>query len=186
MTRCLLNFESLTSLQNKSLSGDYDRILQLQGISWFKRQAIKYATITLYVKHYRDDAGFEHIDIDQTITGGIPGTREERLLDWTERHRVDDLFGAVAGKSRRVSPADLDQVAVFLKTGWTEDTFQHGLVQSYVESDTPKSGTTWIGDQTWGIEDVNGERRYVRHVKFTGPEREDIEQRLIYDYLGPL
>lgn len=67
--RCLLKFESLTSLQNKSLSGDYDRILQLQGISWFKRQAIKYATITLYVKHYRDDAGFEHIDIDQTITG---------------------------------------------------------------------------------------------------------------------
>lgn len=32
------------------------------------------------------------------------------------------------------------------------------------------------------MEDIDGERRYVRHVKFTGPKGEDIEARLIYDY----
>ena len=36
--------------------------------------------------------------------------------------------------------------------------------------------------QTWGIENVNDERRYARHVKFLGPKGEDIEARLIYDY----
>lgn len=41
------------------------------------------ATITLAVKQYRDDDGVEHIDIEQTATGGIKGTTENRTLDWT-------------------------------------------------------------------------------------------------------
>jgi len=36
--------------------------------------------------------------------------------------------------------------------------------------------------QTWGIEELEGERRHVRHVKFTGPKAEDIELRMVYDY----
>ena len=36
--------------------------------------------------------------------------------------------------------------------------------------------------QTWGIETVNGERRYARHVKFTGPKGQEIQARLAYDY----
>jgi hypothetical protein len=58
-----------------------DKILQLQGVSWFKRTAIANATITLYVKHYKDDEGVEHIDIDQALTGGIGGSTELRSLD---------------------------------------------------------------------------------------------------------
>jgi hypothetical protein len=87
----------------------------------------------------------------------------------------------------------------FLQEGWTQDTLDHGLVQSYVESNTPKSGTVWIANQvnvlmlhkvllnlnylqTWGMEEINGDRRYMRHVKFTGPQGEDIEAKLVYDY----
>ncbi|KAF4623244.1 hypothetical protein D9613_002115 [Agrocybe pediades] len=170
---------------NKTLSDSRtDEILTLQGVSWFKRKAISIGTITLYIKHYKDADGVEHIDIDQTITGGIPGTREERTLWWKDRENNDSLFGHVIGKSRRVKAEELD--IPFLKNDWTSDTLQHGVVQSYVESDTPKSGTTWIANQTWGIEEINGERRYVRHVKFTGPKGEDIEAKLVYDYLGPL
>jgi len=169
---------------NKALSGDTDTILSLQGVGWLKRKAISLGTVTLFIKHYKDEEGIERVDIDQTITGGIPGTREERILRWTERSNEDHLFGAVIGKSRRVQASELEEE--FLKTGWTTDTFEHGLIQSYVYSDTPKSGTTWIGDQTWGVEEINGERRYARHVKFTGPKGEDIETRLVYDYLGPL
>lgn len=64
-------------------------------MSWFKRQAIALATITLDVKHTKDDAGVEHINIDQTLTGGIPGTSENRILDWEERHKEDGIFGFV-------------------------------------------------------------------------------------------
>lgn len=132
--------------KNKTLSDPRtDEILALQGVSWFKRKIISIGTITLYIKHYKDDANVEHIDIDQTITGGIPGTTEKRTLTWTERENEDHLFGAVKGKSRRVKANELD--IPFLKEGWTADTFEHGLVQSYVESDTPKSGTVWIANQ---------------------------------------
>ncbi|KAJ7076569.1 hypothetical protein B0H15DRAFT_593587 [Mycena belliarum] len=171
-------------IMNKTLSGETDRILMLQGVGWLKRKAISIGTVTLAVKHYKDADGVEHVDIDQTITGGIPGTREERTLDWTERPHEDSLFGAVAGKSRRVQVSELEEE--FLKKDWTADTLEHGVIQSYVYSDTPKSGTTWIANQTWGMEDLNGERRYTRHLKFTGPQGEDIESRLVYDYLGPL
>jgi hypothetical protein len=116
-----------------------------KGVSWFKRKAISIGTITLYIKHYKDDTGVERIDIDQTITGGIPGTREERCLDWTTRNRDDSLFGAVVGRSRRTKADAIE--CDFLKTDWTADTLEHGLIQSYVESDTPKSNTTWIADQ---------------------------------------
>lgn len=97
------------------------------------------------MKHYKDDAGAEHIDIDQTMTGGIAGTKENRTLTWVEGTSEDHIFGAVIGKSRRVQPSELD--IDFLKTGWTSDTLEHGLVHSYVHSDTPKSGRVWIANQ---------------------------------------
>ncbi|KAF8807726.1 hypothetical protein BYT27DRAFT_7097627 [Phlegmacium glaucopus] len=173
---------------NKSLSDPRtDDILAMQNVSWLTRLAIKYGTITLSVKHYKDDSdgnAIEHIDIDQTVTGGIPGTRETRVLNWRERENNDHVFGHVMGKSRRVPVDQLD--VAFLKEGWTADTIEHGLVQSYVESDTPKSGISWIADQTWGIENIEDERRYVRHVKFTGPKNQDVEARLVYDYCSYL
>jgi len=52
-----------------------------QGISWVTRTLISVATITLDIKHYTEDCT-EHIDIDQTATGGIKGTTENRILDW--------------------------------------------------------------------------------------------------------
>lgn len=169
---------------NKSLSDPRtDDILAMQGVSWLTRMAISYGSVTLALKHYKEDNGIEHIDIAQTITGGIPGTQEIRTLIWKERENYDHVFGHVIGKSRRVPIDQLD--VAFLKEGWTTDTVEHGLVQSYVESDTAKSGISWIADQTWGIENINDERRYVRHLKFTGTKG-DIEARLIYDYLGPL
>jgi hypothetical protein len=36
--------------------------------------------------------------------------------------------------------------------------------------------------QAWGIQEINGERRYARNVKFTGPKGEDVEALLVYDY----
>ena len=132
-------------IQNKSLSDDTDEILRLQGVSWWMRSAIGLATVTLYVKHYKDESGVEHIEIDQRLTGGIPGTFENRTLDWTLREHNDSLFGPVVGKSRRVKLDEIDNE--FLRKGWLQDTEQHGAINAYAQSDTPKSGTTWTADQ---------------------------------------
>ncbi|KAF5385419.1 hypothetical protein D9757_005401 [Collybiopsis confluens] len=169
---------------NKTLSDSSDEILRLQGINWFKRKLIAAGTISLVVKHYKDGGGAEHIDIDQTLSPGGIGTREERTLDWAERNKEDSLFGYIIGRSRRITLEEIDDE--YLKTGWTADSVEHGLIQSLVSSDTPKSNTTWVANQIWGVEEVEGVRRYVRHVFFTGPGGEEIRGRLIYDYTGPV
>ena len=66
------------------------------------RKVLGMATVTLSVKEYTDESNPQayHIDIDQTVTGGIQGTREERVLDWQEREHVDTIFGKLRGKSR--------------------------------------------------------------------------------------
>jgi hypothetical protein len=69
--------------QNHTLSDSVDKILTLQGISWVTRKIINNATITLDIKHYKDDEGAEHIDIIQTLTGGITSSPEYRTLTWT-------------------------------------------------------------------------------------------------------
>jgi hypothetical protein len=130
--------------QNKTLSDDTDEVLRLQGVSWFTRRAIALATITLYVRHYKGDDGVERIDIDQKLTG-IPGTSENRTLDWTSREHDDYLFGPVLGKSRRANVDEIENE--FLRGGWLADTVQDGVINSYVESNAPRSHTSWIAEQ---------------------------------------
>lgn len=132
-------------VKNKTLSDSTtDEILRLQGISWLKRKAISLGTVYISLNHYKDADNVEHIDIDQTVAG-IPGSREERTLWWKERSTDDSLFGPVVGKSRRARLEDIENE--YLTNGWLPDTIEQGLIQTYVESDTPKSGTTWIAEQ---------------------------------------
>lgn len=78
-----------------------------QGVSWFTRTAISYATITLQVHQYADseDSKVQHIDADQIVTGGIKGTSEARTSDWTARPHTDHIFGTVEGRTRLVRGA---------------------------------------------------------------------------------
>lgn len=88
----------------------------LQGVSWLTRTALSYATITLQTKEYTgappesEDAKKQvrRIDIDQTVTGGIKGTTERRVLDWKGRQHSDHVFGNVVGQSRFVRGSAAD------------------------------------------------------------------------------
>ncbi|KAL1748556.1 hypothetical protein HDZ31DRAFT_60291 [Schizophyllum fasciatum] len=169
---------------NKGLSGDTDKVLQLQGISWVKRKIISAGTIYVTIKHWKDEHGVERIDATQTLSG-LNEQKEERTLDWSERKKDDSLFGPVVGKSRRVAPADLGIDCPHLIEGWTADTLEHGLIESYVDT-APEAGTAWTAVQTWGVEEIGGERRYVRHVRLTTPKGDDVQIKLVYDYTGPV
>ncbi len=104
------------------------------------------ATLYLSVKHYKDEGGVEHIDIDQTLTGGIQGTNEYRILDGTERSHEDHVFGNVLSKSRRVSLAEVDRE--WLKKEWLDDSLENGaIIFTCAKSDTEKSGTAWSSEQ---------------------------------------
>lgn len=82
-------------------------VLEYQGMGWLKRKAVSYATVTMSVKHFKDDSGVEQIEIVQSLTGGIGRTTESCTLDWAARNHFDDIFGPVIVKSRRIS---LDEV----------------------------------------------------------------------------
>jgi len=169
-------------VMNKSLSDSSDRILTLQGVGWFKRQIIANSTITLHVKHHKDEQHTEHIDIDQTITGGIPGTTENRILDWVERHKEDGLFGFVVSKSRRLAVVDIKDD--HLRGEWLPDTVRDATIHTVASSDTEKSGLVWTAEQVWGFESINGERRYTRRVRFDYDRGGEIHEiRLVYDRL---
>jgi len=100
------------------------------------------------------------------------------------RSHEDDVFGTVMSRTRRIP---LEQVEIdWLKNGWTDDTKEHDIVLTMAESEAEKNGTTWTAIQTWGFEVINGERRHVRHVDFTGPNGEKVQSRLVYDYQGPV
>lgn len=45
------------------------------------------------------------IDFIQTASGGLSGTKEERILDWSKHDHTDYFFGSVNGRCRYVQGA---------------------------------------------------------------------------------
>ncbi|KAL9604795.1 MAG: hypothetical protein Q9219_000243 [cf. Caloplaca sp. 3 TL-2023] len=123
---------------NKTLSDDSDRLLQMQGVSWFMRRAIAIANVSLTVEQYEKD-GQTHIDATQVATGGVTST-ENRTLDWTLRDHTDKVFGKVKGKSRWVKLSDVDDDD-YLKTGFDDMEGEH--VQAWIED----KGGEWTANQ---------------------------------------
>ena len=108
------------------------------------RKIIKTATITLHIKHYKDAEGVEHIDIEQTLTGGITASPEERTLDWTWRKTDNSLFGSIVGRSRRIPVADVTDK--YLSSGWLSDVSRDGAIEANAESDKEKNSHSWQSD----------------------------------------
>ncbi|KAH8801538.1 hypothetical protein F5884DRAFT_684922 [Xylogone sp. PMI_703] len=163
---------------NKSISDDVDPVLALQGVGWLTRKAISFATITLSIKEYLDDASATHIDIEQTATGGIKGTTELRTLDWTERAHEDHIFGNIKGKSRFVALDSEEIEDGWLKEGWLPE--NEGKV---IQSVAVNEERGWTALQIWGFAEVEGKRYYARRVRASKGE-EVVRVRMYYDYQG--
>lgn len=134
--------------------------------------------MTLHVKEYADDAGITHVDIQQTATGGLKGTAEDRTLDNDWREHSDWLFGNVKGRTKWVAnTAEIGDDA-FLKSNWATDGEADEHIFAYVEN----LDKGWTATQVWGFQVVNGERRHARNVVVAkGTER--VEMRMIYDFV---
>ncbi|KAK8203923.1 hypothetical protein IWZ01DRAFT_486352 [Phyllosticta capitalensis] len=192
-------------VMNKTLSGDSDAVMQLQGISWLIRKTVSFATVTLHVHQYVSadgDSKATHIDIDQSLSpGNIKGTSEKRTLTWSFDSHVDHVFGTVRGRSRWTTLSKIgddyavgdlagkdvakerDEDVAFMKEGeWDESVTAKGgeVVESWVES----VDKGWMAWQIWGFELVDGVRRYVRHVVVRGKGGKGVKRvRLVYDWV---
>jgi len=172
-------------VMNKTLSDDTDAVLALQGIGWWTRKAISLATVTLHCKHYTTPDGLTHIDIEQTLTGGIKGTTELRELDWTSRSHSDHVFGNLVGKSRWISIDNPEIPDEFLKEGWLEGEEENGGPngERHVESFVDNEEKGWTGEQIWGFAIVDEKRYYTRRVVIKKGE-ETLKVRLVYNWQG--
>ncbi|CAK7225461.1 hypothetical protein SCUCBS95973_005872 [Sporothrix curviconia] len=189
---------------NKSLSGNFEAVLSLQGIGFLMRKTISTATITLHTRQFDappaepsqdpiDEAGkaekVSHIVIDQTMTGGIKGTTERRCCDNRRREHSDWLFGHVSGRTLfykgpgAAAALAKDFPDPFLVEGWPEG---EDLLVSYVLNLDKDRG--WEATQVWGFQTAkDGTRRYVRNVVVTkgeGSKQQRVSLQLIYDFVG--
>ncbi|KAJ6473300.1 hypothetical protein DFH09DRAFT_470235 [Mycena vulgaris] len=136
----------------------------------------------LSFNHYTGDNGDERIWVEQEIASqGHPKIADEdRALDWRDRAREDPLLGPVVSRIRRVKTHGLEPR--FLRMGWTPDTLKYGVLHYRVCNDARK----WVAVETWGIEEIEGQRRFCRHIEFSGPDGKDVEAHLVYDYVESL
>ncbi|KAG8629659.1 hypothetical protein KVT40_003524 [Elsinoe batatas] len=157
---------------NKKLSDSDDKMLDLQGIGWIMRQAIKHSGVTLNIHSKTDDKGVFHLDIEQIASGGYKNW-EYRPMDWEVQQKEDGAYGQIKLKSRFVDASEIGNG--FLKNGFSGE-----VINTYSESVGLK-GDQWQADQVWGIETVDGGPHYTRHIHFTrGNEVLDI--RKVYDF----
>ncbi|KAK7951008.1 uncharacterized protein PG986_006736 [Apiospora aurea] len=193
-----------TWAMNKSLSDNTEPGLALQGIGYLTRKAIGLASVTLTVKQYSGPhlppsaaAGdCVRIDIEQTATGGIKGTTENRCADGEKRTHSDWLFGTVESSSRFAPAGDalkqavgdygLDAASVeYLAGNWlvdeSEKTGPDGAAHLVSCADNQKDG--WVAVQVWGFQTIGGERRYARNIVLKKGDKK-VEMRLVYDYIS--
>ncbi|KAJ7478674.1 hypothetical protein B0H11DRAFT_1281239 [Mycena galericulata] len=168
---------------NAELSDSAEQLLEQQGVvDAALRHAI--ARGVLSFNHYTGDDGEQHIWVDQELEGRCLRADENCALDWRERARDDPLLGPVIARTRRVKTHALEPR--FLRAGWTPDTRKYGVLNYHACSDTARSGRTWSADETWGIEEIAGMRRFARHIEFTALDGKEVESHLVYDYVGAI
>jgi len=162
-----------TWAMNRSLSGDTDKLLELQSISWMIRKVLALTSITLSMTHKIVAPSTEHIHIDTVLTGGFEGGPEDLYLDDAEYEREDDIWGNFTLSAKKTSVDNLGVDDEFLKDG-----FDHKEVV-YIKSVNDEY--KWTAIQVWGFETINGERRYVRHIRLE--HRGGVDHfKIVYDY----
>ncbi|KAK8055125.1 hypothetical protein PG993_000352 [Apiospora rasikravindrae] len=191
---------------NKNLSDNTEPGLSLQGVSFLTRKAIGLASVTLTVKQYSGphlppssaSGDCVRIDIEQTATGGIKGTTENRCADGEKRTHSDWLFGTVESSSHFVQAGDalkqalgsgdhaVDAASVeYLASNWvvdeSEKTGPDGAAHLISVADNQKDG--WFAVQVWGFQTIGGERRHARNIVLKKGDKK-VEMRIVYDFVS--
>ncbi|CAI6282454.1 unnamed protein product [Periconia digitata] len=186
-------------LMNKTLSDSPEAVLALQGIGWMTRKAVGLATVTQHItqqgpsEENPSGPAVPLITVEQTATGGIKGTTENRTLDWTYRAHSDWLFGEMQAKSRFTTfkkiaeesagktPEEAD--AKFLSEGWLPETLDGEVVESFVDNEKGK----WTAWQIWGFaepKEKKGERWFTRKFVVRRKDKDEaVKVTMAYEWL---
>jgi hypothetical protein len=143
------------------------------------RKVLNTAKVTVSIKEWVDPStGLTHVDIVNTPSSGLPSSTEVRVFNNEGIELPHPLFGKIRTRSRWAGAGDLDQIDGYLVKGFESgiDNFIH-IVTEHLDYDA-------VTHQAWGFEEVEGNRRYSRHIVVKKGE-EVLRSKLVYDYLGP-
>ncbi|KAI9375913.1 hypothetical protein BJX61DRAFT_539368 [Aspergillus egyptiacus] len=192
---------------DKTIADDADRILTLQGVGWLTRKAISAATMTLHFTSTQSpDTPTTHLKMRQTLTGGIPGSTEDRIMDWAERERSNHIYGEVLSRSRLIggvrgedgnvrpelelqsqagSSAIEEEVRGFLCAGVPdlssveEKEGRYGDLYIHDFGRNEKGG--WTAEQIWCIEVIEGKKYLARRIAVVREDGYELA-RLVYRF----
>ncbi|KAI4120204.1 MAG: hypothetical protein LQ338_007182 [Usnochroma carphineum] len=163
---------------NKSLSADVAAILALQGTSILIRKAIGSASVTLTISQPHSD----EYRIAQTATAAsIPGTTEQYILDGEWRTNKDAFFGEVKGRSQWTSLDDAKAKVEGQIDGSRWEASDDGKL---ILAEGGSTDGKWEAFRIWGFEEIGGERRYTQTVKVWNKEGEQVNGKMVYDFVG--
>ncbi|KAL2846407.1 hypothetical protein BJY01DRAFT_263356 [Aspergillus pseudoustus] len=206
---------------DKALSTGTEGILKLQGVPWALRKAVNLVTITLDIGIYPKTTETTQtttppptvIEIQVTPTGGLPGTKEIRILDWSELEQTDFAFGTTkhatgfvkgsAGNLGNVYPdiemkreAGSEKAKRFLRGEILED----GTPSKWFVPSSPADGGAgeeavwvhtfirsvpekWTVEQVWGFEEVDGNVCHARRFVAVDKKGDYVLGRALYKKL---
>ncbi|KAL4963694.1 uncharacterized protein BDV14DRAFT_190789 [Aspergillus stella-maris] len=200
---------------DKSVSDSSDSILRLQGVSWLTRKAISAATLTLHFTsssiETEDGTEIPQLTMRQTLTGGIPGSTEERVMDWVERMRSNHVYGDVLSKSKLVKGVEGESGAVkpeievqsslkdegvkgkirefltggtgYLPTASEEDEKNKDLADLYIHDFGRSEKSGWTVEQIWALETINFQSYLTRRIAAVRGDEVELA-RLVYKFYG--
>ncbi|EAU29305.1 predicted protein [Aspergillus terreus NIH2624] len=174
---------------DKNISDDPDAILNLQGVSWLVRKAIRAASMKLTVTFRSESMEFV---MHTMLTGGLTGSSETRIPDWVERLHKDNIFGDVLVRCRFV-PGELDaggnkwpqfdmqstfyrepdriEAEEFLKN-FTSSVVpaqeKEGRKDSFLHDFVRNESAGWTAEQVWGLDYIGSQKCLKRRIVVTG------------------
>ncbi|KAL4940275.1 hypothetical protein BDV06DRAFT_213591 [Aspergillus oleicola] len=188
----------------KALKGSWT----LQGVSWLTRKAISAANLTLHFTSGENEEQFPYLIMRQALTGGIPGSTEERIMDWVERQRSNHIYGDVLSRSKLVkglvngsgvikpeievqsSAKDADKIKAFLTGGVPHLTSAEGDGEKdkdhadlYIHDFGRSEKGGWTAEQTWSFEVINSQPYLTRRVAVVRGDEFELS-RLVYRSSG--
>ncbi|KAL2821443.1 hypothetical protein BDW59DRAFT_181208 [Aspergillus cavernicola] len=198
-------------VSEKALSTGLDPILKIQGLGWAFRKLAAVATIRLDVSINPEDKSNSAspivIDTLQTATGGLSGTKEKRVVDWSVQEESNYVNGTTLHQSRFVhgstnedgklgpdfelqSKVRDEKVRRFLRGEILEDGSsstgfvgagglgEHENVWVHTWERNVKGG--WTMERVWGFEEIQGKRYHTRRVVSTNEKGEYAIARFVY------
>ncbi|KAE8140880.1 hypothetical protein BDV38DRAFT_279857 [Aspergillus pseudotamarii] len=199
---------------NRSLTGETDHILKLQGIPWLLRKALAVVTVHINITTYETNESetgkpITNIDCNQTTSGRLAGTTEKRRLTWENKEHEDYFFGKVQGRSEFVHGApdkgghvrpefelqidvdDAQEIKRFLR-GETHIDSRDGagfLCEesngAWVHTFERSVSSGWASEQIWGFELIDNKRYFTRRAAVVDAGGRCLCVRLVLDYEQP-